>query len=293
MNLIFQISGGIGKCVMATAICEAMKKKYPNSNLIVISGYPEVFLNNKHVHRSYSFNNLSYFYEEYIEDKEIKVFAHDPYLETSHIKSEKHCIETWCDLFGLEYSGEVPQIYLTDRELNFFGNRFVSDKPIFLIQSNGGAQSDLKYSWARDIPRSVVESVIEEFRETHNIVHIKREDQLGFQFTTAVSDSFRALCVLIMMSDKRLMMDSFGQHAAFALNKPSVVCWVSNKPNVFGYPIHTNIVCNPFTVKPELRSSVFSKFNISGDLLEFPYNNENEIFNTEHIIGSLKNLNNG
>lgn len=277
---------------MATAVCHGLKKKFPDSNLIVISGYPEVFINNKHVHRSLSFNNLNYFYEEYIENKDIGVFAHDPYLETSHIASEKHCIETWFNLFDLNYEGEIPQIFLTERELSFFGNRFSSDRPIFLIQSNGGSQSDLKYSWARDIPRSVVERVIDEFKDSYHIVHIKREDQLGFDFTTSVSDSFRALCVLILLSEKRLLMDSFAQHTAFSLDKPSVVCWIANKPNVFGYPIHTNIICNPFTVKPELRNSVFSKFNIGGDIIEFPYNNENEIFNIDHIISSLKKLKN-
>jgi hypothetical protein len=46
MNIIFQISGGIGKCVMATAVCEAIKKQYPDSRLIVVSGYADVFLNN-------------------------------------------------------------------------------------------------------------------------------------------------------------------------------------------------------------------------------------------------------
>jgi len=293
MNIVFQISGGIGKCIMATAVCEAIKKQYPESKVIVISGYPEVFLNNENVQRSYGFNNLSYFYEEYIENQDVKVFAHDPYLETSHIKYEKHCIETWCELFGIKYNGELPKINLTDREKTFFGNRFVSDKPIFLIQPNGGGQSDLKYSWARDIPRVVVDAVIEEFKNDYNIVHIRRDDQLGYNFTTQVSDSFRALCVLISMSEKRLLIDSFGQHAAFSLHKPSTVCWIANKPNVFGYPINDNIVCNQFTIKPELRNSVFGKFNIGGDVIEFPYNNEDEIFNIDRIIASLKNQKNG
>ena len=28
MNIVFQINGGIGKCIMATAVCEAINKKY-------------------------------------------------------------------------------------------------------------------------------------------------------------------------------------------------------------------------------------------------------------------------
>ena len=90
------------------------------------------------------------------------------------------------------------------------------------------------------------------------------------------------------MSSKRLFIDSFAQHAASAMGMPSTVCWIANSPKVFGYEIHDNIVSNPFTIKPELRNSVYSKFNIGGDVLEFPYNNESEIFDSYRLINSLK-----
>ncbi len=83
-------------------------------------------------------------------------------------------------------------------------------------------------------------------------------------------------------------MDSFGHHAAAALNKPSTVLWIANTPVVFGHEVYNNIVSNPFTKKPELRNAYLQKFDISGNLLEFPYNNETEIFNIQQIIDSLK-----
>jgi hypothetical protein len=40
-----QIDGGIGKSVIAaTAVCKAIKAQHPKDQLIVITGYPEVFL---------------------------------------------------------------------------------------------------------------------------------------------------------------------------------------------------------------------------------------------------------
>ena len=288
MNIIFQINGGIGKCVMATAVCEAIKKKYPESNLIVMSGYADVFLNNPNVYRSFSFGSVSYFYNEYVENKEVLIFAQDPYLETAYINQNEHLIKTWCEMFDIPYNGEQPKIHLTSREIKFYANKFVSDKPIFLIQTNGGAQTEHKYSWARDIPSSAIIKVIEKFKEDYSIVHIKREDQLGYNFTIPISDNFRALAVLISLSSKRLLIDSFAQHTAAAMGMPSTVCWIINKPEVFGYNIHTNILANEFTNVPELRSSYLQKFNISGDLLEFPYNSEEEIFDVEKIIESLK-----
>jgi hypothetical protein len=288
MNIIFQITGGVGKVITSTAVCASIKTKYPDAKLIVVSGYPDVFLGNPNVDRAYAFGQQAYFYKEYIENQEIMVFAHDPYLEAKHIKQEEHLIETWCKLYDLPVTQTTGEVYLTQREIEFFGKKFVSDRPILLLQTNGGAESEQKYSWARDIPRYVIENVIYEFKDEYNIVHIRREDQPQYEGTFGVADTFRALLVLIQLSDKRLFMDSFGQHAAAALNKPSTVLWIVNSPKVFGYQQHTNIVANPETVKSELRGSYLNKYNISGEPVEFPYNNESEIFNVADVIKSLK-----
>ena len=289
MNVIFQVNGGIGKCVMSTSVCRSIKVKYPESKLIVVSGYPEVYLNNPYVDRSFAFGAASYFYEDFLENEDFVVFGHDPYLEIGHLKQREHLTTTWVKMFSLPIADKNPEIFLTDRERQFFSNKFASDKPILLLQTNGGAQQqELKYSWARDIPVHVAMAVIEEFKKDYHIVHIKREDQFSYPDTTPVSDNFRAISVLIELSSKRLMMDSFGQHVAAALNKPSVVCWIANKPEVFGYDIHTNILPNKFTRKPELKQAYLQKFDISGNLVEFPYNNERGIFNIDEIISSLK-----
>lgn len=290
MNIIFQINGGIGKCVMATAVCEAIKKKYPDSKLIVVSGYADVFLNNPHVYRSYQYGGISYFYSEYIDGHDYKIFAHDPYVQTEYVEQKEHLIKTWCEMFDVPYNGEQPKIYLTGREVKFFENKFTSDRPILLLQTNGGAQTEHKYSWARDIPSSVAVKVIDHFKLEYNVVHIRRDDQNQFEGTFGVTDTFRALCVLISMSSKRLLIDSFAQHVAASMSLPSTVCWVANSPKVFGYTMHNNILANPFTTKPELRNSYFGKFNIAGDLLEFPYNHEDEIFDVDKIIKSIEQL---
>ena len=293
MNIIFQINGGIGKCILATPVCEAIKSQHPNSQLIVMSGYPEVFLNNPFVDRSFAFGQAQYFYQDFIEDKDFKVFAHDPYLQTEYLMQNEHLVQTWTKMFDINTPEDIlPKLYITERERIFFSQKFYSDRPILLLQTNGGAQGqDLKYSWARDIPSNVVQSVIEEFKNQYNIVHMRREDQIGYEGTLTISDNFRALAVLIELSNKRLLMDSFGHHAAAALNKPSTVLWVANTPVVFGHDIHDNIVANPLTKKPELKHSYIQKFDITGNLLEFPYNSESEIFDVDKVIASIKNQN--
>jgi hypothetical protein len=288
MNIIFQINGGIGKVITSTSVCKSIKKKYPDSKLIVVSGYPEVFLNNPNVDRAFAFGQQRYFYDEYVNNQEILVFGHDPYVETKHLNLEEHLVETWCRIFDLPFIQKEGELFLTKREVDFFSTKFNSDKPIFLLQTNGGWDANVKYSWARDIPSNIVNEVIANFKEEYNMIHIRKDDQIQYEDTFGVQDNFRSLLVLISMSKKRLLMDSFGQHASACLNLPSVVLWVCNSPKVFGYDLHTNIMCNTETKAPDLRDSYLSKYNIGGNLNEFPYNDEKEIFNINEIIEALK-----
>ena len=108
MNIIFQIDGVLGKCIMSTAVCECIKNHHHDSKLIVVSGYPEVFLNNPNVDRAYAFGQQSYFFEEYIQDKECVIHAHNPYLETAHVQSTEHLLNTWCKMFGISIMVNTP-----------------------------------------------------------------------------------------------------------------------------------------------------------------------------------------
>jgi hypothetical protein len=192
-------------------------------------------------------------------------------------------------MYGLEYNGEMPLVELNEREKMFYLNKYQSEKPILILQTHGGApQQETKYSWARDIPRNVIHSVIEEFKKDYQIFHIRREDQFGFENTTPLIESYKGVACMINRSEKRLLMDSFGQHTAAALNKHSTVLWICNKPNVFGYEIHDNLLANNETDKPDLRHSVFAKYNITGSLQEFPYKSEMDIFDVDKVIQSIK-----
>jgi hypothetical protein len=288
-RIIFNIEGGIGKSIMATAVCKAIKKTHPNKELIVLTAYPEVFTCNPDVDKCFNHGQLSYFYKDYIEDGMSLMMMHNPYLETSYIYRENHLIKTWCEMFDIPYHKEQPEIYLTQREIDFYSRQFTSDKPIFVLQTNGGASNqEIKYSWARDIPVSVAQEVVNFYHKDYNILHIRRGDQIQLQNTVHVEANWRALFGLINISSKRLFMDSFCQHTAQALGLDSTVCWIANSPIQFGYENNKNILAKPETRIPELKNSFINKYNIAGDITEFPYNNESEIFDIDEIIDSLK-----
>lgn len=287
-KIVLQVNGGIGKSVVATAVCKAIKRQYPESKLIVLTGYPEVFAPNPNVDMSLGFNHLQYFYAQHIEQQDTLLLLHDPYLEADYIYKRGHLIEVWCKLCGVAYNGEHPELYLTAKERSQYGALFSSPKPIMVLQTNGGIspQGD-QYSWPRDMPIGVAQQLVNELQQHYAIAHIRRHDQLALQGVYPVQAEFRALAVLISMSEKRLFIDSFAQHTAAALGLPSVVCWIANSPEQLGYTLHNNILANAPTLKPELRNAVFSKYSIPGDVTEFPYRSEEEIFDVNKILEAV------
>jgi len=290
MKIVFEIRGGIGKSVAATAVCKAIKTQYPSSKLIVITGYPPVFEGNRNVFEVRMGHEGAYFYRDHIMDQEDTIFfLQEPYIETDFIHRRGHLIKVWCEMNGIKYNGEMPEIFLNYKEKSSFGALFRFPKPIFLIQTNGGMPNKTdKYSWPRDMPFATAQKVVDAFLPTHTVIHIRRNDQPTLKGAIPIEASFRHLAVLIAMSDLRLFIDSFAQHTAAGLGMPSVVFWVANVPSQFGYELHDNIIANPPTLEPELRYAGLSKYNTNGPEKEFPYNDEEEIIEAEVLIVALK-----
>ena len=134
MNIIFQIEGGLGKSIMATAVVSVIRKRYKNAKIIVVTPYPDVFLNNPNIDKCYSTNNINGFYLKYIKDQKCKIFAEDPYRHNDFLLNKPvSLLKTWCELFNLKYSGEKPSIYLTKPEKDYFTPFYNTDKPIFVM----------------------------------------------------------------------------------------------------------------------------------------------------------------
>ena len=89
---IFHIEGGVGKNIVATSVIRCYKKQNPDTDIIVATAYPDVFLLNKNVSRSYQIGNMPYFYQDYILNKDVEIFAHDPYKTTSHITKKRNIV---------------------------------------------------------------------------------------------------------------------------------------------------------------------------------------------------------
>lgn len=290
-NIIFHIDGGYGKCIMGSAVAKCIKKTYPDSNLIVVASWPEALLNLPFIDRVYKQGMTPYFYEDYIKNKDTLIFRTEPYHHQDFLLQKQHLIVTWCEMFGLKYENEEPQIILNQAEIDRAISLFKVDlsRPIFLLQTNGGLDTQENIvSWARDLPITTAQAVVNEIHKRNDnaqVYHIRRQNQPELKGVVAVTGAMRYLTALVAISNKRLLIDSFAQHVAAALKLPSTVCWIGNSPQVFGYNIHNNLVPSVEKSFTHPVDSYLDLYEWTGSrTFECPYSDLNRIFDVDLIL---------
>ena len=311
-TVLFHIEGGLGKHILFTAVLASYKATFPDKKIIIKCSYPEVFDNNPNVYRVFGTQVSEYFYQDYILNKDIEIFANEPYKQTSHITKQKHLYYTWCDLIGASINDHTPPLYnaplddiiagkgypelhLNIREREFSSTLIPqSTKPTLIIQPSGGPGTDHQqtpYSWARDIPPATTQYLINELSQYYNIVHVCLPNQLTYANCHRIENYMpkRVLFSLLTHADKLLLIDSSLQHAAAALQIPATVIWNVTSPDIFGYNIHNNI--SPRFDIPQgnigTRNSYLFDYDISGNISECPYTDMSTLYNTDKIINSL------
>ena len=287
---IFHLEGGLGKHVLATAVAQCIKNNHPDRELIVVCAYPEIYLNLPFVDRVYRIGMTPYFYDDYIKDKDSLIFKHEPYFTSDHINKTMPLIQNWCKLYNLDYNNEFPQLVFNLRQQQIAHNKWGREKPVFLIQTNGGPLQDQQYpySWTRDIPYDVAQNIVDHFSQYYHVIQICRDKFNVLNNVEAIHEplSNMELFSLLAYSQKRLLIDSCLQHAAAALGLPSTVLWIGTSPKVFGYNMHHNIVAT-LPENTKLPDSYLFDYNFNGVTHECPMINS-DIFNMNEIIESLK-----
>lgn len=287
--LIFHSEGGHGKQTMATAVIRALKKQYPDRKIIWVTTWDGPAFYNPYVYRFYTAGQMQYFYDDYIEGKDVKIFRQEVYHYEDHILQKKHLTESWCDMYGIPYDGYKPDLILNPREIEIAKDKIKPDgRPIMLLQSHGGSPKTQysKKSWFRDIPIQIAQALVDHFKSQYRILHIKSPEQPVLQGVEQLTLPFRELYAVFPLSTKRLFIDSFSQHVAAALGLQSTVCWIGNKPDVYGYPEHINVMPKAKYVRELTKFSYLEKFQIDGQVQQFPYDNIN-LFEMGEIIDAV------
>lgn len=287
--LVFHIQGGLGKHIAATSLLKDLSLKYSDRKIILVVGYPEIFLNNPYVYRVYVHNSTPYFYDDYVKDKDTIVFMHEPYYQSGHISKQKHLIENWCDLLDLKYTRQTPEIYVNYSQRKFT-NMWVRPKPIMVIQTNGGPlDAPNAYSWTRDIPYEVSLDLANNFSQLYHIIQICTPNSEKLPNVEVVDYKLTnlELIALLINSEKRVLIDSALQHAAAAFNLPSTVLWVGTSPKVFGYNMHANIEAKLPTEHSKLIDSYLFDYSFEGKHYECPFIEGVDIFDRGKVYRSL------
>jgi hypothetical protein len=94
---------------------------------------------------------------------------------------------------------------------------------------------------------------------------------------------------LLTFSKKRLLIDSSLQHAAAAMNLPSVVVWVGTSTNTFGYKLHHNILANLPNENVKRIDSYLFDYSFDGIPHECPYSTIFEMFDVNKIFNAIDN----
>ena len=288
--IIWHIQGGLGKNIAATALCNDLKQQYKDRKLIMVVSYPEAFLSNPVVDRVYALGQSPYFYQDYIEGKDIVLFRHEPYNQTAHVTKKQHLIHNWCDLLGIEYKNQQPVLFPNYPQRMTTGI-WQRPKPVMVIQTGGGPMQGQKfsYSWTRDMPIEVAQEIINKYSQQYHIIQVTRPD--GYQLPGAEridgALSNMELFSLLVTSQKRILIDSCLQHAAAALKLQSTVLWVGTSPTVFGYSSHKNIIAKLPKKANQLIGSYLFDYQFENNMHECPYMDVKDMFNIEEIFKSI------
>lgn len=289
--LTVQINGGAGKTVMFSAVIKNLKETYSSHKIISVTNFPELLLNNPNIFRCYKTGVTPYFYEDFVVNDGDIISSLDPYGDSQYLKGENHLISIWSRLLGATEQFKNPEIFITKREFDHFYNKNFQEfgkanKPLLVINPFGGAQKDVPYSWNRDIPPNQAQELVDVLSQKYLVVQVGREDQIKLKNCLHFSSSLRGVCCLLKLAKKRILIDSFCQHASAALNLPSTVVWITNKSKVFGYNIHKNILAkDPENFIHKIDSFAQEQNFIGTWNHYYPYNDSN-VFNISEIVDS-------
>ena len=237
---VVHLNGGLGKCIAFTAVAKCYKEQFPEEELIVVSGYPEVFVNNPNVDGNYPFTT-PHLWKNYYGNEDYQVIAQDPYLEEDWIKNKPiHLTEIWCDMLGCECTCDGPELFFSGPEVEELQQMIQVDKPLLVVQSTGGANPAAR-SWTRNPAKAEFEEYLDLYQESHFIVHLCQPETPVLRNAHQRVDNLsrrQAMC-LIYYAQEFVGIDSFGMHARAAnpnAGATTIFLPLSESKERLGYP---------------------------------------------------------
>jgi hypothetical protein len=214
---VVHINGGLGKCIMFTCVAKCYKEQHPDLQLVVVSGYPEVFLNNPNIDGNFQFTQHGLWMNFYRND-DYEVIAWDPYFHPDWMAGKpRHLIEIWSELLDVDCFNLNPELYFAGPEVEELQRMIQTDRPLLVVQSTGGANPG-HTSWTRNPPTGELEEYLQKFSDSHYIVHLALPQTPVLKSANQRIENLtrrQAMC-LVYYAQEFVGIDSFGLHARAA-----------------------------------------------------------------------------
>ena len=305
-NIIFVSEGGLGRVIASTAVVRKIKEKYPDKKILVVAGFPDVFLYNPDVFKVFRFDNPLYFYDDFVTPETFLMHV-EPYRDHGYLHGDGHLIDVWCRSLGIDPEGAKPQLHFLKKEdeaAQVYIDKITAGgkKKFVLLQWTGGivpkSKNDGEYMDAisrmhkRSIAKSVAQKLVNKLiSRGYAVGVVQAENHPDLEGAERIFFPIRNVLALLKYSDHFIGIDSFLQHAAAAMNVPGVVIWGGTKPERLGYKIHRNMtkqVCpTPFCHRPN--SYIFDA-NPSGFIWNCPHDEKCMDYDADEIIKEFEAL---
>jgi len=247
--------GGLGRQIVATAVAQQIRAKYPDAVLHVLTSYPEAFAGLPGIDKYFG-GHIPYFFDEH---KDFEVFGVEPYLDLAYRQGKEHLIDVWCRMLGVDAPKRKAGILTLDMHEKATGAKILSqlpkDRKVIAIQWQGGtsymhageAQDPTRVKHYRDLDQATAQAVVNALSQMGYVVlqiGLPSEPQLENAVTLDRNQVVnpRYVFAVLDLCDGLVAIDSFAQHAWSALGKKSaVVLWGGTGPTGLGYSDNSNL----------------------------------------------------
>lgn len=307
MNYVIEITGGIGKHIMATAFIRWINEKYPKKKIMVVSSYPEIFEYNPRVWRNLKLDQ-PYLFEDYIKDNDFR--KGNPYeiQEFYRAENKMHLMEIFPKAYLFNTYDKDPQmeLFLTKGE-EIEGKAFCDQhKPLITFQAFGGLAPGMGInrmkidSGQRDIPYPMAVKICNLLKKKgFNVLQLRGKVEPGIPGTLQVDLPFRNILPIIKNAVAHIGIDSSFMHAVAVFKKPQLIFWGGTHVDSFGYKYdRVNNVCNKHGMHGRPYFAVHDRLALypykdGNDGFEFDYTDRELEKHITQFTDSIKNIQGG
>lgn len=260
---LYPIKGGIGKCVVFTALIEKLASK-TGRKIVVGSGFPGVFASHPKV--AGTMRGISADAISLAADKLEDIVMREPYI-SNYCKGDRHILDEWARLYDLEpfeqggYHAQ-PDLVLNESIVKAAETlRDKINKPFFIVQWTGGqppgnVKNNKKYpvnslTQGRNVKnyKEIMLALAEAYPAHLFLLYalpnepVEIPAALKGRVGRAKAPAL-AYAELLKYADGFVGLDSSLQHfgAARQINKKGVVLWgQKTTPDKIGYAFHANL----------------------------------------------------